>query len=95
MQVLSREVPVPLPSGEVGMSDDVGHELVLPFDSDDPEFCRGFECGRMWEAVKHGPCEFTIASVNAEMVLRIAEAAGMKVEAIPDPIRDWITVVFS
>jgi len=24
------------------------NELLMPFDSDDPEFMRGFECGKGW-----------------------------------------------
>lgn len=30
-----------------------GYTLLLPFDTDEPEFARGFEAGRMWERVKN------------------------------------------
>lgn len=57
-------------------SDDHGnYGLALPFDSDDPEFTRGVEIGRLWEQFKQ-PVAFeqTIHVENAEMVLRILEA---------------------
>ncbi len=69
-------------------------ELVLPFDSDDPEFTRGFEAGRLWEQVtREGPAEMAIHASNIEMALRIAEAAGLSV--IGDELSDeWVVVKF-
>jgi hypothetical protein len=29
-----------------------GYEVVLAFDTDDPQFVRGFEAGRLWERIK-------------------------------------------
>jgi hypothetical protein len=54
--------------------------LLLAFDSDDPEFIRGFECGRIWSEIRS--CEdialgpYTMHASNAEMAIRIAEACG-------------------
>lgn len=53
-------------------------ELVLAFDTDDPEFVRGVEVGRLWELLDHaGEAELTIHGTNAEMAMRIAEAKGL------------------
>ncbi|MET0462869.1 MAG: hypothetical protein ABW007_06935 [Chitinophagaceae bacterium] len=53
------------------------YELVLAFDSDDPEFTRGFEAGAIWEQMK-GRTDFNciIHANNAEMVMRMAKAKG-------------------
>lgn len=44
-----------------------GYTLVLPFDTDDPEFVRGFEVGRLWEKMKLTPEPFeeTVHSTEA------------------------------
>ncbi len=48
--------------------------LVLPFDTDDPEFCRGVEAGRLWEQLKTGEeIQLTIHASNSEMALRMCE----------------------
>jgi len=36
------------------MSDGASFGLALPFDTDDTEFVRGFEAGRLWEQLKSG-----------------------------------------
>lgn len=62
------------------MSDDQGHyEIVLPFDTDSPEFARGFELGQIYERLscarqRGQPIELqrTIHSENVEMIMRIA-----------------------
>jgi hypothetical protein len=48
--------------------------LLLGFDTDDPQFTRGFELGRIWEIAKtfDGPFEEIVHGVNAEMLIRIA-----------------------
>lgn len=52
--------------------------LVLAFDSDDPEFTRGFEAGRIWQATEEArPWSGLVSAGNAEMVMRIAESRGM------------------
>ena len=69
-------------------------DLICPFDSDDPEFARGFEAGALWERLKADPaCEATVHASNAEMVTRMASAARREVsiEALED---DWIHVTF-
>lgn len=75
------------------MSSDVGtaYGLALAFDSDDPEFARGVEVGRLWEQLKDPePLEQTIHAGNVEMAVRMAEATGrrMVVEDSPDPC--WV-----
>lgn len=65
-----------------------GHGLLMPFDTDDEQFARGFECGRVYQMVgdiineldedDYGAAlgelsPLTIHAVNAEMVMRIAE----------------------
>lgn len=51
------------------------YSLVLPFDTDDPEFCRGVEAGRLWEQLKFGEeVHQTIHATNSEMAIRMCEA---------------------
>ena len=73
-----------------------GHGLILAFDSDDPEFARGFEAGRLWAQLRGNPDEpfnELIHARNAELVLRMAEATGRHVRA--DEVGDdWLEVVF-
>lgn len=55
--------------------DDKSYSLVLAFDTDDPEFCRGVEAGRLWEQLKTGEgVEQTIHASNSEMAIRMCEA---------------------
>lgn len=68
-------------------------ELVLAFDSDDPEFTRAFEAGQLWERLSrdgwlYQPCAH---ASNAEMLIRMAESKGLsfKAETIND---DWISI---
>ncbi len=71
--------------------DDTGRKwgLVLAFDTDDPEFTRGFEAGRIWQATEDGtPWSGLVTAANAEMLMRIAEARGMGVRA-EDVGHDW------
>lgn len=76
------------------MSDqDVEFGLVLPFDSDHPEFTRGFECGQLWQRMTAGEDihdQLAHAS-NAEMVMRMAEALdyNFRAEAADE---EWITL---
>jgi hypothetical protein len=65
------------------LSDDAaGFGLVLPFDSDDPEFCRGVEAGRLWEQLNAGePVEQTIHATNAEMAIRMCETLDREFSA--------------
>lgn len=69
-------------------------DLICPFDSDDPEFTRGFEIGMIWERLKSGePCAATIHASNAEMILRLAETSGMRFRA-QDLSEEWLHVEF-
>lgn len=71
------------------------YDLVLPFDTDNPEFVRGVEVGRLWEIMKATPEAFEemVHLVNAEMVLRIAEAQNRTVES-EEHDEIWMTVKF-
>jgi type IV secretory pathway ATPase VirB11/archaellum biosynthesis ATPase len=56
--------------------------LVLPFDTDDPEFARGFEAGRVWELMSDGmPFEAVVHGANAEMYMRMAESLNLEITA--------------
>jgi hypothetical protein len=49
----------------------------LRFDTDDPEFVRGFEIGVLWERLNaSGSCHMAVSASNAEMVMRVAKAVG-------------------
>lgn len=66
--------------------------LALPFDTDDPVFRRGVEAGMLYEAVRRSPVvSQLIHADNAEMAIRIAEAAGLPFTA--EPLGDdWLDV---
>lgn len=71
------------------------YDLVLPFDTDNSEFARGVEIGRLWEIIKatHEAFEGTVHLSNAEMVLRMSEAQNRTVKSEEiDEI--WMTVKF-
>jgi hypothetical protein len=70
---------------------DAEYGLVLPFDTDEPEFTRGFEAGVIWERTENGPYEGLIHAENAEMVIRIAEAREMTFVG-EDVGNDWMQV---
>ena len=82
---------------EQAVSETSGHGLLLPFDCDDPEFVRGFECGHVWTEVRN--CEdvavgpYTMHAANAEMAIRIAEATG-RLATSEEVGNEWIQVVF-
>ena len=79
------------------MNDPTGHACLLPFDTDDAEFARGFEAGRLWallrseEDVEIAEC---IHASNAEMAMRLAEGTGRTVNAV-DLGNDWLEATFS
>lgn len=58
-------------------------KLVLPFDTDNPEFVRGFEAGRIWERVQNDRTDWDaiIHGTNAEMVMRMCETEGRSYRA--------------
>ena len=63
------------------------YELSLEFDTDDPEFARGFEAGLTYEGLQMafftGAARFSrpIHASNAEMAMRIAERFGAEFSA--------------
>lgn len=73
----------------------MAYDLVLPFDTDDPEFVRGVEIGRLWENLKSTPEAFdsVVHLSNAEMVLRIAEAEDRTVQS-EELDETWMRVKF-
>lgn len=57
-------------------------ELLLAFDTQEPEFARGFEAGRVWQMLKGDePFEQLMNAANAEMVMRMVEATGREYSA--------------
>jgi hypothetical protein len=87
-----RRQHVPQPeSAEERMS--AGYEVVLAFDTDDPQFVRGFEAGRLWERIKgrHTTWDQMVHATNAEMVMRMCESEGRQFSA--DTVTDdWVMV---
>jgi hypothetical protein len=75
------------------MSENAGYNLILAFDTDDPEFARGFEAGRMWERVKGDATTWDemIHASNAEMVMRMCESQdrAFRADVVDD---DWVHV---
>jgi hypothetical protein len=71
--------------------------LLLPFDSADPEFARGFECGRLWALLRAEPdaeVEEYVHAANAEMLLRMAEATDRHVQT--EDVDDvWVIATFT
>ncbi len=50
-------------------------DSTVHFDTDDPEFQRGFEIGILWERLSSdGACHMAVSAANTEMVLRVAKA---------------------
>ena len=71
-----------------------GHALLLTFDTDELEFARGFEAGRIWAMLRAGQASAiveTVSAANAEMVIRMAEATGFTASCVEDD-DDWLTV---
>lgn len=79
------------------MAIEEGHRCVLPFDTDEAEFARGFEAGRVWALLCTNPdaeVEEIVHASNAEMFLRMAERAKRSVTA-EEQGDDWMVVRFS
>lgn len=67
--------------------DDDDGVLMLNFDTNHPEFYRGFEAGLIWaHAANCGSLDAIVHTVNTEMILRICEALDIPFRA--DPIND-------
>lgn len=56
--------------------------LVLSFDTDDPEFTRGFACGQAWQLLEMDEpyVEMMITSDNLYMFITMADAKGYDIE---------------
>lgn len=90
---------------EFGLWDDTGDEptLMLKYDTEHPEFARGFQCGMIWQLLHGGVHEFEIPVylTNTEMVMRMAEAAGYTYTARYEDDSelvgeaDWILIKFT
>ena len=66
-------------------------KLVLPFDTDDPQFRRGVEIGMLWQSLEHDSrASAAVHADCAEMVIRIAEARGLPFSA--EPSGEWLAV---
>ncbi len=69
------------------------YELLLAFDTDHPEFCRGFEAGRLWERIKndHTSWDELVHASNAEMLIRMCETERREFSS-EDLDDSWIKV---
>jgi hypothetical protein len=73
-----------------------GHACLLPFDTDDPEFARGFEAGRIWTILHGAPeeeVEEIVHAANAEMALRMADRLGRRAQST-ELGDDWLAILF-
>jgi len=73
-----------------------GFNLLLAFDTQEPEFARGFEAGRMWERIKNDQtdCDEIIHASNAEMLMRMCESQErtFRAEDLDDEyVQVWIS----
>lgn len=63
--------------------------LLMPFDTDDPEFTRGFEAGQLWARLEterlrpEGLFTVLIHANNGEMAQRCATAHGFTLRMFP------------
>lgn len=81
--------------GGGGPDDDGADELalVMPFLSDDPKFCLGWECGMLYQRMRDGADEIEVAihADNDEQVLLVARRLHYACEI--EPLSEgWATV---
>lgn len=77
--------------------DQPGHSLLLRYDTENPQFARGFEAGRVWGTLLADPeraITETVHADNAEMFLRMGEATGRPVRS-EELDETWLRVHFS
>lgn len=75
--------------------EDAEYGLVLPFDTDEREFTRGFEAGQLWERLERdGHAGQLVHAENAEMVMRMAEAKGLEFSG-HDAGEGWLQVTLA
>lgn len=74
--------------------DDQTYGLVLPFDTDNEEFVRGWQLGMLWARMEDaGRAEGLVYTRSAEMVMRIAESKGVPFTAtVHDDTWTWVTI---
>ncbi len=68
-------------------------ELLLPFDTDNIEFARGFEAGRIWTLMDENPDKLTgliFHAENSEMILRMIEKKGLSLKAKFTTDEEWM-----
>lgn len=75
------------------------YELIVAFDSDDQEFTRGFEAGRVYEVLRsrqESSVEFQVHGTNSTMMERIAKTTGYVIDALESEGEDpeWLTLRF-
>jgi hypothetical protein len=79
------------------MDESLDATLLLRFDTDDPEFARGFECGRLWALLREEPeAEMSeyVRVGNLEMLLRLGEATNRTVQT-EDADPAWVLATFT
>lgn len=67
--------------------------LILAFDTQDPEFARGFEAGRIWTLMTENPDALTgliFHAENSEMILRMIEVKGLSLKAHFTDDKEWM-----
>ncbi len=76
--------------------DNDAYGCLLAFDTDNAEFARGFEAGRVWQRLQLDPEAFAEAvhARNTEMLLRMAEAQNRTVVGHMHDA-EWTWVEFS
>lgn len=78
-----------------GDDGNVEYGLVLAFDSDHPEFTRGFEAGQIWADMQAGlAVARPIHVTNVEMVMRMCEANGYSFTATRGD-DEWTQIVLT
>lgn len=68
----------------------------MMFDTENPEFARGFEAGRIWEALEAHPLaevSETVHASNAEMFIRMGESLGRSVRC-EELDETWLEIFF-
>lgn len=67
--------------------------LILPFDTDNEEFVRGFEAGRIWTLMEENPDKLKgliFHAKNAEMVMRMIEVRDLRFKAHFTDDHQWM-----
>jgi hypothetical protein len=68
--------------------------MVLPYDTDDESFVRGFEAGRLWTLMQECPEKLPgmlFRASNSEMVMRMIESRELKLKAKFTDDENWMT----